>query len=92
MAVATDYTATLYAADGQPDNAWNGMTTAGRPVIVSYSFVETPDLAEWEAGSCLANDGYSSLTAAQRPISVMHWRCANRPPASALSRWPAARP
>lgn len=66
MTVATDHTAILYAADGQPDIAWNGITTAGSPVIVSYSFVEAPELAEWEAGSSHANDGYTSLTAAQR--------------------------
>ena len=66
MTVATDYTSILYAADGQPDVAWNGMTDAGSPVIVTYSFVESADLAEWEAGTPYANDGYTSLTAAQR--------------------------
>ena len=66
MTVATDYTSILYSADGQPNWAWNGMTSAGTPVIVTYSFVEAADLAGWEAGSPYANDGYTSLTAAQR--------------------------
>ncbi len=66
MTVATDYTSILYAADGQPDIAWNGMTRAGAPVIVTYSFVETADLAGWEASTPYANDGYTTMTAAQR--------------------------
>ena len=66
MTVATDYTSILYAADGQPNYAWNGMTTPGTPVIVTYSFVAPADLAAWEAGTPYANDGYTSLTAAQR--------------------------
>ena len=66
MTVATDYTSILYAADGQPNWAWNGITTPGAPVIVTYSFVAPADLAAWEAGTPYANDGYTSLTAAQR--------------------------
>jgi Ca2+-binding RTX toxin-like protein len=66
MTVATDYTAILYTADGQPNIAWNGMTAAGTPVIVTYSFVVGADLAEWEAGSSYSHDGYTSLTTAQR--------------------------
>ncbi len=66
MTVATDYTSILYAADGQPDIAWNGITNAGAPVIVTYSFVEGVDLAVWEANSGYTNDGYTSFTEAQR--------------------------
>ena len=66
MTVATDETAILYSADGQPNLAWNGITGAGNPVIVTYSFVEGADLAEWEAASYYANDGYTALTTAQR--------------------------
>ena len=66
MTVATDYTAILYAADGQPDLAWNGITSAGTPVIVTYSFVENADLAVWEAESAYVNDGFTSMTATQR--------------------------
>ncbi len=66
MTVASDYTAILYAADGEPNIAWNGLTVAGTPVIVTYSFVEGADLAEWEAGSSYTQDGYTSLTLAQR--------------------------
>lgn len=66
MPVATDYTSILYAADGQPNIAWNGITVAGSPVIVTYSFVENADLPAWEAGTPYANDGYTSLTEAQR--------------------------
>lgn len=66
MTVATDYTAVLYAADGHPDWAWNGITQAGSPVIVTYSFVIGADLAGWEANSPYANSGYTSLTAAQQ--------------------------
>lgn len=66
MTIATDYTAILYAADGEPNIAWNGLTAAGTPVIVTYSFVEGSDLATWEAASSYSNDGFTSLTAAQR--------------------------
>ena len=66
MSVATDYTSILYAADGQPDLAWNGITQAGSPVIVTYSFVVAADLPGWEANSPYANNGYTSLTAAQQ--------------------------
>jgi serralysin len=66
MTVARDYTAILYAADGQPNIAWNGLTTAGTPVIVTYSFVVGSDLAVWEEDSSYAHDGYTSLTTAQR--------------------------
>ena len=91
MAVATDYTSILYAADGQPNIAWNGMTTAGTPVIVTYSFVEVADLAAWEATTPYANDGYTSLTAAQRANFAMRWRFSRRRRGSSLSRRPAVR-
>ncbi len=66
MTVATDYTAILYSADGHPDWAWNGLTEPHSPVIVTYSFVTGGDLATWYAQTSYANDGYTSLTAAQR--------------------------
>ena len=66
MTVTTDYTSILYTADGQPNVAWNGMATAGTPVIVTYSFVETADLAAWEANTPYVNNGYTTLTEAQR--------------------------
>lgn len=66
MTVAADYTAILYAADGQPDWAWNGITHAGAPVIVTYSFVMGADLAGWDANTPYANNGYTGLTAAQQ--------------------------
>ena len=66
MAVVTDYTGILYAADEQPRWAWNGITSAGAPVIVTYSFVQGADLAVWEADSSYANDGYTSMTTTQR--------------------------
>lgn len=66
MTVVTDYTAVLYASDGQTRYAWNGNVGAQVPVIVTYSFVETADIGPWDADAPYANDGYTSLTPAQR--------------------------
>lgn len=66
MTVVTDYTSILYAADGEPNITWNGITGMGAPVIVTYSFVDGADLADWEAISDYANDGYTAMTTAQR--------------------------
>ncbi|MEO8241395.1 MAG: zinc-dependent metalloprotease family protein [bacterium] len=66
MTIATDYTAILAAADGQPTAAWNALTSPGSPVIVTYSFVTGPDLATWQADTPYANDGYTSLTTTER--------------------------
>jgi serralysin len=66
MSVVRDYTGISYAAEGQEYLAWNGGYTAGTAVVVSYSFVESGDLAPWEANAGYANDGYTSMTAAQR--------------------------
>lgn len=66
MTVATDYTAILYSADGEPSLAWNGITRQGQAVIVTYSFVQGGDLATWEADTPYANNGYTALTEAQR--------------------------
>ena len=66
MTVVSDYTGILYAADEEPKWAWNGMTSAGTAVIVTYSFVQGADLAVWEADSFYENDGYTSMTSTQR--------------------------
>lgn len=66
MTVVSDYTGILYAADEEPKWAWNGITSAGTAVIVTYSFVQGADLAVWEADSFYENDGYTSMTSTQR--------------------------
>jgi serralysin len=66
MTVTTDYTGILYTADGEPDVTWNGITTLGAPVIVTYSFVASADLASWEAWAAYPNNGYTAMTASQR--------------------------
>jgi len=42
------------------------MTQPGSPVIVTYSFVVAADLPGWEANAPYANNGYTSMTTAQR--------------------------
>ncbi len=66
MTAVTDFTSILYEADGSPNVTWNGNVGLHVPVIVTFSFVEAADLATWDATSPYANNGYTSMTAAQR--------------------------
>ncbi len=66
MTAVTDQTGITYAAEGQTYFTWNGNVGQAVPVIVTYSFVETADLGSWDAASPYGNDGYASMTDAQR--------------------------
>jgi serralysin len=66
MTTVTDFTGILYVSEGDTDITWNGNVGHPAPVIVTYSFVETADIGPWDASAPYSNDGYTSMTAAQR--------------------------
>ena len=66
MTTTTDFTGITYASDGEPEWRWNTVSGPHSAVIVTYSFVESADIAPWEAASYYDNDGYTSFTQSQR--------------------------
>lgn len=66
-AEVTDYTALLYYPD-HDSLRWNGLTNVGTPVVVTYSFTDTDDLADASAVDPHGATDYWAYNAAQRDL------------------------